>query len=156
MNEIKTIDQKELAGIIDYLAHAIKSHQDWQPTVIVTMAKGGLIPARLLSKALNISRIFSYGINFYNEKDQKEVEPVIYQGLTGCEVYLKNKNILLVDDISDTGESFMSCIDHLKDMGVYHKNVRTCSLFYKKRSRVHPFYNFGMLNDDIWVCFPWE
>ena len=156
MKEIKTIDQKDLAGIIDYLAHKIRSDRVWQPNIVITMAKGGLIPARLLAKTLGITRILSYGISFYDENDQKTVDPVIYQGLEGCEPYLKDKNILLVDDISDTGESFRSCITHLKDMGVYHKNIRSSSLFYKKRGSYIPTYNFGVLNDDIWAHFPWE
>lgn len=156
MNEIKTIDQKELNGIIDYLAHAVKADQDWQPDIIVTMAKGGLIPSRLLAKALNISRILSYGISFYNENDQKEVDPVIYQGLSDCKKYLVNKKILLVDDISDTGESFMSCMEHLKELGVYRDSIRSCSLYYKKQSRIKPTYCFSVLNNDVWVYFPWE
>lgn len=156
MKEIKKIDQNELNGIIDYLAYAIKSHQDWHPDIIVTMAKGGLIPSRLLAKALNISRILSYGISFYDENDQKEVEPVIYQGLEGCKKYILNKKILLVDDIADTGESFMSCKDHLIELGVYRDNIRSCSLYYKKQSRIKPTYYFSVLNDDVWAYFPWE
>jgi hypothetical protein len=164
MKSVKTIDQKEVTGMIDYLAHAIH-HQEWKPDVIVTMSKGGLIPSRLLAKKLNIKMILSYGISYYDENDKKTKEPVIYQGLNGSREFLRGKNILLVDDIVDTGDSLKHCIEHLCDLKVakpdsLHRGssrvYRTCSLYYKTQSCIHPDFTFDELNDDVWLIFPWE
>lgn len=177
MNKIKTINQKELTGIIDYLSHKI-THQDWKPDVIVTMAKGGLIPARLIARKLNIKKILSFGISFYDNDDKKVDVPIIYQRLDECKDLLKGKNILLVDDIADTGDSLKYCIEHLKELGIVghdigttlypddehlhlvsyksHRNYRTCSLFYKPKSKIIPDFSFGEIDSDIWAYFPWE
>lgn len=158
MKSIKNIDQKEITGIIDYLAHTINHTPDgWHPDVIITMAKGGLIPARLLAKCLNINRIFSYGISFYDDNDQKVDKPIVYQDLSCCKDYLKGSvKILLVDDIADTGDSLVHCLTHLATLGINRENIKTCSLFYKERSYIVPDYTFGVLDNGLWVVHPWE
>lgn len=155
MKTIKTIDQKEINGIIDFLVHAINESK-WKPDIIVTMAKGGLIPARLLSKRLSVSKILSFGVSFYNEKNEKTSTPIIYQNLESSLPFLVDKNVLIVDDIADTGDSLTYCIKHLKKIGINVNNIKTCCLFLKQKSNVIPYYYFDTLNDDIWVYFPWE
>ncbi len=155
MKAIKTIDQKEINGIIDYLAHKI-THQSWRPDIIVTMAKGGLIPSRLLAKKLGINRILSYGISFYDDYDQKVDVPIVYQDLKSSKRLLMDKNILLVDDIADTGDSLIYCIDHLIELNVGRDNIKTCSLFKKRGSRIIPTFYFSDVENDVWVVMPWE
>ena len=48
-------------------------------------------------------------------------------------INIKNKEILLVDDIFDTGETFEFLIDHLK---LYKpKSIKLCTLLYKFQNR---------------------
>jgi hypoxanthine phosphoribosyltransferase len=155
MKSIVTISQKEVNGIIDYISHVINTQQ-WKPNIIVTMAKGGLIPARLLAKKLNINKILSFGISFYNDNNQKVTTPIIYQNLTGCKDLLICSNILLVDDIADTGDSLLYCMDHLASIGVDFHNIRTCSLYRKTGTRIIPDFYFNIVDDENWIVMPWE
>jgi len=63
-------------------------------------------------------------------------------------------NVLLVDDISDSGETFMEmkrCLEAFR-----FKNVYSAALIYKIHSRFVPDF-FGELDSTItWVIFPWE
>lgn len=63
-------------------------------------------------------------------------------------------NVLLVDDISDSGETFIymkRCLEAFQ-----FKHVYTTALIYKIHSRFVPDF-FGELDSTItWVIFPWE
>ena len=155
MKTIRTIDQKEINGIIDFLAHTINESK-WKPDIIVTMAKGGLIPARLLAKRLSVSKILSFGVSFYDESDEKTAVPVLYQSLESSLNFLKGADILVVDDIADTGDSIRCCVKHLIDLGVDVNAIRTCCLFRKEKSSIGPSFYFSDVADDVWVYFPWE
>lgn len=160
MTSIKSIDQKEIIGIIDYLSYKIqrsKSKSLYTPHVIVTLAKGGLIPARLLAKSLNINIILSYGISFYDDNNIKTNSPVVYQDLISSKEILQNKDILIVDDIIDSGDSIHHCIEHLtKDLNINRKNIRVCGIFKKDYSWLTPDYYFGIVDYKTWIHFPWE
>jgi len=161
MKTVRTIDQKEITGIIDYLSHNILHSKlyngSFNPQIIVTLAKGGFIPARILAKSLNINTILSYGISFYDKNNVKTENPIVYQDLTSCKEFLQDKNILIVDDIADSGHSINNCVKHLMcDIGVKNENIRTCCIFKKDRSSVTPHYYFDSVDYDTWINFPWE
>jgi hypoxanthine phosphoribosyltransferase len=66
----------------------------------------------------------------------------------------RGMNVLLVDDISDSGETFMEmkhCLEAFQ-----FKNVYSAALIYKIHSRFVPDF-FGELDSTMtWVIFPWE
>jgi hypoxanthine phosphoribosyltransferase len=63
-------------------------------------------------------------------------------------------NVLLVDDISDTGQTFSDMKKCLK--AFQFKNVYSAALIYKIHSRFVPDF-FGEFDSTItWVIFPWE
>jgi|GEM_PF-3308440 hypothetical protein len=158
MKTIRTITQNEITGIIDYLAHSIqrKSTPAFRPTLMVTIAKGGYIPARLLAKTLGINKILSYGVNFYDSDNKKMKLPYIYQDLIACKSTLQMHDILIVDDISDTGSSLNSCFEHIISLDVHPNRIRTCALFYKESTIHIPHYYFDVVPNDVWIHYPWE
>lgn len=155
MKTLKTLTQTEINGIIDYLSHSLRH---WKPDIIIAIAKGGLIPARLIARRLSVSKILSFGISFYDNNDVKMDSPIIYQSLNDCKHLLTpDTKILIVDDIADTGESIVACVNHLyKDLGIPGTNVKTCCMFYKPQSYVIPGYYFDAVDPETWVTFVWE
>lgn len=153
MKNLKTYTQTEINGIVDYLSHEIRP---WKPNIIVALAKGGLIPARLIARNLNISKILSYGVSFYDENDEKMDAPVVYQNLDSAKALLKpDTKILVVDDIADSGDSLVNCITYLKHV-TKAENIKTCALFTKPRSKHKPIYSFDEVDNESWVVYPWE
>ena len=121
----------------------------YQPDVIVGVARGGWIPARILSDVLYASTLQNIRIEYYTDVAAKGKEPKITQPLTGS---LKDKNILLVDEVADTGDTLHHAIEHVKALGA--KGVRSSVLHYKPTSIVKP--DFFMVETNSWTVYPWE
>jgi len=121
---------------------------------IVTLTKGGLIPARLVAKALDIDEIYVMGIKLYTPQNTTRTEPIIYQRLDGD--FKQYDKILIIDDIIDTGESVNYVKHYIMNMEHKCHNIKIGSVFYKKISKVIPDYYGKIVDDNEWVVFPWE
>tara|TARA_Y100000996_G_scaffold78043_1_gene52787 strand:- start:728 stop:1108 length:381 start_codon:yes stop_codon:yes gene_type:complete len=69
------------------------------------------------------------------------------------------KNVLLVDDLSDTGLTLNKSIEWLKNYDPiknYIKDVKTACLWKKKSSTFTPDYCPIRLNNDPWIVQPTE
>ncbi len=76
--------------------------QNYKPDVIVGVARGGTIPARILSDLLETPKIGAVQIEFYVGIAETTLEPTLKQALNTQAI---GKKILLVDDIADSGRS---------------------------------------------------
>ncbi len=121
----------------------------FKPNVIVGIARGGWIPARILSDVLYMDTLQNIRIEYYTDVGSKGKEPKITQPLTGS---MKGKNVLLIDEVADTGDTLQHAIDHIKNLGV--KEVRSAVLHYKPTSTVVPDYY--MVETTSWIVYPWE
>ena len=119
------------------------------PDVIVGIARGGWIPARILSDVLYTNTLQNIRIEYYTDVGAKGKEPKITQPLTGS---MKQKRMLLVDEVADTGDTLLHAINHVKELGV--KEVRSAVLHYKPTSVVKP--DFFMVETTSWIVYPWE
>jgi len=107
---------------------------------ILAISRGGLTFAHFLAERLNIRKVYSIGIISY-DKDKKLDTLKIYSMPE-----IKEKNILIVDDISDSGDTFLEVLKHFKG--------KTASIFYKPTSKYKP--DFFMKKTSKWITFFWE
>jgi len=70
----------------------------------------------------------------------------------GLKAHIRDKRILLVDDIADSGRTLKRAIGYLKRFRP--KTIATVTMFYKPRSAFKPDY-FAEQTDK-WVIFPHE
>ena len=124
-----------------------------KPQHIIALAKGGYIPARIIAQHLDVKRIYSYGISFYDDKDRKMEIPIVYQNVDMSSIGKKDK-ILIVDDIVDTGFSLKWLHTSLEWQG--YSKYESCALYLKPRSIIKPDVFAEIVDDDTWVQFPWE
>ena len=96
--------------------------------VIYGLARGGLVPAVMLSHRLKIPMVLN----------MEEV----------WRLKVKNKNSLIVDDISDTGETLRYFDDQKFDIATLFVREHT--------SKIKPKYSYKNINHDNWLLFPWE
>lgn len=115
--------------------------------LIVVIARGGLTVGHVLSDFLHLP-VASLTISSYQNLN-KHHEPVVL-----CDVgaSLKGKNILLVDDVSDTGKTFVHAIAHIKKLGA--TNIKTASIHIKPQTNLIPDYYVAKI--DAWVIYPFE
>jgi len=98
---------------------------------IFGITMGGIIPATLIAKQLKIDNVMFIG------------KESIQQALRSYPIYT-----LVVDDISDTGETLSNVIGF--------GNVSVATLCVRQGTHVWPNYYGRIIKDKSWVKFPWE
>ncbi|MBN1357138.1 phosphoribosyltransferase [Candidatus Bathyarchaeota archaeon] len=132
------------------LSQAVKIRRSgFKPDVIVGVTRGGWVPARVLSDLLGIHALAIIRVEFYLVVAETQNAPVLTQGVSAD---VKEKKVLLVDDVADTGKSLRLAVEHLKQHGA--SEVRVATVYRKPLSVVTPDYwekeTLG------WVVFPWD
>jgi len=122
----------------------------FSPDLIITIARGGLAAAQIFADYFDNCPIATFGICSYKNLKQYKTPEVTLP--LSEKIDLKNKKILFVDDLSDTGETFLVGLDYLKTLGA--KNIKTASLVVKSKTKYQPDYY--SLNNNSWIIFPYE
>lgn len=121
----------------------------FKPDTIVAISRGGLVPAKLFSDALDVRDLRVIRLSFYETTGKRMDEPRLVDPLPGS---IDGRNVLLVDDISDSGESFKAAIAHLLEHNP--ASVKTASIHMREGSPFKP--DFFFQSNDKWVVYPWE
>ena len=117
---------------------------------IVALGRGGLIPGAILSYKLNIKNLQNLGINTRQEGGQY-VETSIYQRptITG--------NVLVVDDINDSGKTFEAVNSLIKTEYPDIGDLMYCSLVNRYNTKFNKNNISGkIINTSDWLVFPWD
>ena len=126
----------------------IENVKEYNPQVIIAIARGGLTLAHAMAEGLDIRDVQSVRTELYDgSSKRKKIE------LFGrCELQNKQK-VLLVDDIADSGETLELVLASLKKSHPMIE-LKSCTLFYKKTSLIEPDFWINEAND--WIDFFWE
>lgn len=126
---------------------SLKIDKKYKPDLLVAIARGGLTIAHIMSDFLKLP-ITTFTISSYH--DQKQVSiPKITLHLGNK---LHNKKILLVDDVSDSGKTFLRGIEYLKENGA--SEIKTTSPYIKPWAKYLPDYYVKSLTE--WIIFPFD
>jgi len=126
-------------------------YEGYKPDCVIALLRGGVVPARLFSDYFHVNLDFSVlDVKLYNGI-----------GTTNDEVHvsefygnIKGKNILIVDDIWDSGRTMRAV---LKYFSTYEtSNIKTCTVYLKENAEGKPDYYSEIAKEDEWVVFPWE
>lgn len=123
----------------------------WIPDYIVGVKRGGLIPAIKLSHILNKPMIMMS----CQLRDSKDTEVRLYE----VEEIPKNQNILIVDDMCDSGLTLSQIMLKFIYNGFDINNIRTCALFYNTEQNFVVDYlarSLDRSHNTEWITFPWE
>ena len=123
---------------------------NWRPDYIVGLTRGGNIPATILSNMLDIP-CEAMKVSFRNDD---RVDENFWLSELAME-----KNILIVDDINDTGATFEWIWNDWKLENILHK-VQFATLTENLASTFgHVSYHVHEVNkteEDVWLVYPWE
>lgn len=111
---------------------------------ILAITRGGLFPAGILARELNIKLIETVGIESYNGMDQQN-DVVILKEFNQRFA----ENVLVVDDLADTGRT-------LKELKKALVKPVVATLFTKPQGCVDVDYYGEEVPQDTWVRFPWD
>jgi hypoxanthine phosphoribosyltransferase len=132
------------------LSSAAKIREDsFIPDRIVGVGRGGWPVAIILSDLLGNIEISDVRVEFYSRVAESRKEPLLRQHIS---IPVEGMNILIVDDIADTGRSLNLVKEHLVKQGAI--TVTTATIYLKSRSIIIPEY--FERETTSWIVFPWE
>ena len=147
---MKKLSWDDVGKITDELANKIKA-SGFKPEFIIGIATGGLIPLYFLTKKLDdIDNVLTITATSY-DKDRKKDLKILYLP----EVDLSGKKVLLVDDISETGDTLKKISEILRD-DYKVGELKTATLGVNtEKTRFYPDF-YIVEEKGGWVVFPWE
>lgn len=125
---------------------------DFRPDIIVALARGGWFGGRCMCDFLGLNDLTSLKMEHYVGAAEKSNEPQIRYPMP--EGSVKNKDVLIVDDIADTGESLRRAKEHVT--GRNPTRVRTATLQLLDTSQFEPDFTGERLEGWTWVVYPWN
>ncbi len=138
----------QIYSLLLKLAERIRK-SGFEPDIIVGVSRGGWIPARIISDMLENPKLANVTAEFYVGVAETKHEPTITQPVS---LPVKDKNVLVVDDLADTGESLKLVNSHLKKQGA--SEIKIATIYYKPWSVIAP--NYYEKETRCWIVFPWD
>jgi len=146
--KVEFVSNTKVSKLTRQLAHQIQD-DGYHPDIIVAIARGGYIPARLLCDHLDINNLASFRVTHYTGA-QKAEQTRLSLPLT---IDVRGMNVLLVDDITDTGDTLRLALDHIH--AFQPQQLRVAVLHHKTVSTVVPDYYARKIVRWRWITYPW-
>jgi hypothetical protein len=148
---VKLVSWEEIVEWSRGLARKIKE-SGYRPTVIIAVARGGYVPARLLADFLNVTNMLSIQSQHWTEA-AKAAEKAILK--FPYKVDLSEHDALLVDDIVDTGDTLLLAREYiLKNWKPRTLKIATLQ-WISAVAKFKPDYYYIEVKDWAWFQYPW-
>jgi hypoxanthine phosphoribosyltransferase len=128
-------------------ALALKVARDWDPDLVIGIARAGAIPGAVVASIL---RKDFYALTITRREGGELVRdrPAV---LSAAPLQCQGKKILLVDETTSSGETLRLALAAIRDRGP--AEVRTATSFSRRRG-FKP--DFTAMETDATVIFPWD
>ncbi|MBD3407627.1 MAG: phosphoribosyltransferase [Candidatus Lokiarchaeota archaeon] len=144
------LDYDDIANYAYQTAKKIKD-SDWRPDAIIGIARGGWVHARIQCDLLGVKDLFSVKVDHWGVTATKDGKAKLTCPLVGD---VEGKKVLVVDDITDTGESLTMAVKHIEETGK-PAEIRTATLMHIAGSKFIPDY-YGVEVTWAWEIWPWN
>lgn len=186
------ISYNEMTNLVSKISRTI-ALGDWKPDYIVGLTRGGLVPSVMLSHYLNVP-LHTLNVSLRDSdigpesncwmaedalgpqskerlvEDQNDIAGILSAASDLLEQGATYKNILIVDDINDSGATFNWIMDDWRHScfpddpaweEVWNENVKFAVLVDNLSSKCNVKMDYVGLEvnkaeNDVWVDFPWE
>ena len=118
--------------------------------IVLGISRGGLPPARMICDFLNIKTLTSIQIRHYTGGGEAKENVTITDS---SNVDLDGKNILIVDDVNDSGKTLEAAHKHASSANA--SLVKTAVLHEKERTSFKADYTGSDLSGWKWLIYQW-
>ncbi len=165
MNKLIINDEK-LKGLVANICRDI-SNSDWRPDYVVGLTRGGLVPAVMISHYFRVP-CETLKVSL---RDGGECESNLWMPEDAVGYEDERKNILIVDDINDSGATVNWIINDWSENcqpdnelwkdDVWNVNVRFAMVVDNLASNAlvkmdYTGMEINKAENNVWVDFPWE
>lgn len=126
----------------------VKKSKDYEPDVLLAIARGGLTLAHLMSEAMNMRNL--YTLNSIHYEGELKLDTFNIFNIPDIS---HAKKVLIIDDIVDSGETMEEILKILKEK-FPNVEFKLATLFYKKTAVLQPDYSVREATQ--WINFFWE
>jgi hypoxanthine phosphoribosyltransferase len=148
-DEREKLSYEQFGIAVRELAQVIKD-SNYEPDIVLSIARGGLIIGGALGYALGIKNTFTMSVEFYTGINERLAMPVVLPPVPN-KVDLTGLKVLVADDVADTGATLKLVREFCGD---YVSEVRSAVLYEKSHSIEKPDYSWK--STDKWIEFPWS
>jgi hypoxanthine phosphoribosyltransferase len=138
-------------GLCRNVSNAVK-RVDFEPDVVVALARGGWFAGRCICDFLGLDDLTSLKMEHYvgaaNKADEAQIRYPMPEGS------VKGKDVLVIDDIADTGGSIRRADEYVTERDA--ATVRTATLQLLNTSSFEPDFVGERLETWTWVVYPWN
>jgi hypoxanthine phosphoribosyltransferase len=138
-------------GLCREVSNQVKA-DDFEPEVVVALARGGWFAGRCLCDFLGLDDLTSLKMEHYVGAAEKTGEPTVRYPMP--EGSVEGKDVLVIDDIADTGGSIRRANEYVGDRDP--GGVRTATLQLLETSEFEPDYVGERLEEWSWIVYPWN
>lgn len=142
---------------VDELCGRVALSIDTAFDAIVCVFRGGAIPGTILANALGIELVLGMKLAQHGQVSGAGEGPTPYAADVAEVVVplnavdLRGLSVLVVDDVSDSGESLSRAVEEVRSTGA--ATVKSATLHVKTYSRVLPDYYAAEAYE--WIFYPW-
>ncbi|MCS7104463.1 MAG: phosphoribosyltransferase [Thermofilaceae archaeon] len=147
----KLVCWEEVVDWCRKLAEAVEA-SGFKPDLIVSIARGGYIPARLLCDFLDVHDLVSLQVLHWGKA--AEITAVAHVKYP-YDLNLSGKRVLLVDDILDTGDSVIVARDYILSRWKPAELKIAAMQWISSVAKIKPDFYVEEVKDWIWYQYPW-
>jgi xanthine phosphoribosyltransferase len=116
---------------------------------VVAIARGGLVPAAIVARELNIRTIETVSVKSYDHQNQGGIRVLKEISKPVFDIAHNGGKVLIVDDLVDTGNTARVVRDMLP-------GAHFATVYAKPKGRELVDTFITEVSQDTWIFFPWD
>lgn len=144
------VSWQQIETMVERLARAAQTQSF---DVLLSVTRGGMVPAGMIAYHLGIRNILVAAVQFYSGVGQRSDTPSFLQ--FPADPFISGQTVLIVDDIWDSGKTIAAVKSRVLAAG---GTPVTAVLHYKPKASLFPdqLPEYYAEETDAWIVYPWE
>ena len=151
--KLRNVDWDEIRNLSQNILYQIKN-DNLKIDTLVTIFRGGSVLSLVLSANIeNLKTVCIHVTRSLSNDSNAEFGSSIYKGITNFSE-IEGKNILLTEDIIDSGLTVDYVVNELKKYNP--KNIYIATFYNFNKEKYKNVICGEKINEYCWIVFPWE